>query len=268
MHRALLAIIGRELRRMFRQRGRLVSAMVRPLIWLFVIGSGFQAMLKGLGVDHYQQFMVPGLLAMVLLFGAMLASLSMVYDKESGVMRMLIIAPFPHYWIILARTLSATVAALVQVFLLIVILIPMGYFGMPASPPLLLAGLIMTALTCAAAGMLIAVYSKTMDNFAVIMNFVIFPMFFLSGALYPVEHLPLVLKAIALANPFSYGVDLLKHATIVDAPAQFRPDLSVVVDLLVMGVFVIAALVVSCLRFSQGPVLETLARVLSGTKRS
>ncbi len=266
MTRALAAIVGRELTRMVRQRGRLVSAMVRPLIWLFIIGSGFQAMLSGMADGDYRQFMVPGLLCMVLLFGAMLASLSLVYDKESGVMRMLIIAPFPHYWIILARTLSAAIAAIVQALMLIVILALIGYFKTPAHTVLFVLALIVTAVTCAATGMLIAVYSRTLDNFAVIMNFVIFPMFFLSGALYPIQHLPAYLKVVALINPFSYGVDLMKHALLRDAPERFGPDLSIGVDLAVLGGFIAVGLLVACLRFSQAPVLERLAKVLSGAR--
>lgn len=264
--RAVKAIIGRELTRMLRQRGRLLSAMIRPLIWLLVIGGGVGAMLRQHGAEDYQQFLVPGLLCMVLLFGAMLASLSLVYDKESGVMRMLVIAPFSHYWIILARTLSSAVAGLVQVLLLIVILALMGYLSLPIHFALLALGLVLTALLCAAFGMVIAVFSKSLDNFAVIMNFIIFPVFFLSGALYPLEHLPLWLKSITLINPFSYGVDLLKHALISDH-GGLAPEFSITLDILIQAGCIIAALVIACLRFSQAPVMESLASILSGGRR-
>lgn len=266
--RAIKAIIGRELTRMMRQRGRLLSAMVRPLIWLLVIGSGFGAMLQRYGSTDYQQFLIPGLMCMVLLFGAMLASLSLVYDKESGVMRMLVIAPFSHYWIILARTVSAAIAGLVQVFMLIVILIAIGFLSLPVGYGLFALGLVMTALLCASFGMVIAVFSKSLDNFAVIMNFVIFPVFFLSGALYPLEHLPLWLKSITLLNPFSYGVDLLKHALLQgDRVAGLGAEFSVWTDIGVQPACIIAALLVACVRFSQAPVMESLARILSAPRR-
>ena len=272
MRRAISAIIGRELKRMVRQRGRLLAAMIRPLVWLFIIGSGFQALVEGSGQGHYKQFMVPGLLCMVLLFGAMIAALSLVYDKESGVMRMLVIAPFAHYWIVLARTLSAAIAALFQALLLMVVLsslrlLGLDYFGLPAHLPLSALGLVLTSLTCATTGMLIAVHSKTLDNFAVIMNFVIFPMFFLSGALYPLEHLPAALKALALVNPFSYGVDLMKHAVLKDVPANFSADLSVGTDIAVMMAYITIGLIISCLRFSQVSVREKMAKALSGSRR-
>jgi len=271
--RAIAAIIGRELKRMVRQRGRLVAAMIRPLVWLFIIGSGFQALVEGGGQGHYKQFMVPGLLCMVLLFGAMLAALSLVYDKESGVMRMLVIAPFSHYWIVLARILSAAIAAIFQALLLVVVLISfrlfgLDYFGLPANLSLSALGLVLTSLTCATTGMLIAVHSKTLDNFAVIMNFVIFPMFFLSGALYPLEHLPPILKAFALVNPFSYGVDLMKHSILRDVPANFSADLNVGTDIAVMAAYITLGTIVACLRFSQVSVREKLAKALSGSRRA
>lgn len=270
IRRALAAIIGRELTRMLRQRGRLLSAMVRPLIWLLVIGGGFGAMLQRFGQADYQQFLIPGLLCMVLLFGAMLASLSLVYDKESGVMRMLVIAPFAHYWIILARTISAAIAGLVQALLLVIILFAIGFLSWPFDFGLFVLGLSMTALLCASFGMLIAVFSKSLDNFAVIMNFVIFPVFFLSGALYPVEHLPFWLKFITLINPFSYGVDLLKHALLEGgdmAGLGLGAEFSVTIDLLVQAGYIVLALATACLRFSQAPVMESLARILSTPRR-
>lgn len=263
MWRPLWAIVRRELKWTFRQRGRLVSAMVRPLLWLFTVGVGFEAMLGQFGPGRYQAFLVPGLLGMVVLFGAMLASLSLVYDKESGVMRMLIIAPFAHYWIVIARTLSATVVAVLQALLLLVLLGLLGYLDRNLSVLYLGVGIVATALACAAMGILIAVSTRGLDNFAVIMNFVIFPVFFLSGALYPVEHLPVWLKLIASLNPFSYGVDLLKHATVLSTPRSFGADFSVGVDLAVLAAFTTLGLVLACLRFSRDSVLEPLARLLS-----
>ncbi len=267
MRRAVAAIVGRDLKRMLRQRGRLVSSMVRPLIWLFVIGTGVQGMLEGLGRDGYQRFLVPGLLSMAVLFGALLASLSMIYDKESGVMRMLIVAPIPRAVVLLARTLSAALVGTTQALLLMAILAALGFLGLPPDPALCALGLVAQALVCASLGTLIAVFSKALEDFAVIMNFVIFPVFFLSGALYPVEHLPALLKAVALANPFSYGVDVLKHALATGPDALFDADFPVVRDLLAMLAFVAAALAIACWRFSQAPVFEAMARVYTAAKR-
>ena len=128
--RPFYAVLEREVVRMIRQRTRLVAAMVRPLIWLLVIGGGFNSVIgRAHGVD-YQDFLVPGVLGMTTLFGAMLAALTTVYDKESGVMRMMIVAPLPHAWIVLAKMVSAALAAIVQALLLIALLLLLGHFKM------------------------------------------------------------------------------------------------------------------------------------------
>jgi len=212
--RPICAIVECELIHMARQRGRLVSALVRPMLWLFVIGSGVNAML-GQQVPHgYPRFLVPGVLGMTMLFGAMLVALSLVYDQELGVMRRLITASLPHYWIVLANPISAAVVAVVQATVLLLVLIMLGYLPGETSPALLLGGFLTTALVCASLGMLAAMWTSSLENFPVIMNTIISPVFFLSGAPCPTRQLPIALRILATINPFSYGVDLLKHAVL------------------------------------------------------
>ena len=250
MWRPVWGIIERELVRMIRQRGRLVSTAVRPLIWLVVIGSGYNAILGNIGSHGYHYFLVPGVLGMVMLFGAMLVSLTVVYDKEFGVMRLLITAPLPHYWIVVAKVISGAVIAVVQAAAFALLLAPFGYIGSEVSVLLLVLGLITTALACASLGIVIGVWSSTLDNFAVVMNFVIFPVFFLSGALYPVQKLPDFLKLVAVINPFTYGVDLLKHALLGSSANLLGTDFGVALDVTVLLGFTIAATFVACLRFT------------------
>ncbi len=252
------AVVSRELSKLFRQRARLVSSMVRPMIWLLVIGSGVGSMLQGSQQEHYLQFLVPGIVAMTLLFGALLSALTLVYDKEFGVMRMMLIAPIQHYWIVLAKLIAACLSAIVQAVLLLVILILIGLIDIKITL-MLLPAIMMTAICCAAMGGLIAVWSKTLDNFAVIMNFFIFPVFFLSGALYPVSQLPDLLRYVVLINPFSYGVDLLKHAV----PAA-QSDFSLWTNIMVLTVFSVSAVLVACWRFSRESVHEPLFRRVTG----
>jgi ABC-2 type transport system permease protein len=264
--RPVYAVLEREVVRMLRQRTRLVAAMVRPLIWLLVIGAGFGAALGPAGDVGYQEFLVPGVLGLTLLFGAMLAALSMVYDKESGVMRMLIVAPFPHFWIVIAKMLAAALAAVLQALLLMILLWMLGYLGARTNFALLALGLLATALACAGLGVLVAAFSRTLDNFAAIMNFVIFPVFFLSGSLYPVSRLPDILKAVSLANPYTYGVDLLKHAALGALPSGMGADAPLWVDLAVLGGFTFLALLVASWRFSRESAYEPMIRVLTGRR--
>jgi len=262
--RPVYAVLEREVVRMFRQRTRLISAMVRPLIWLFVIGAGFGAVLGQASGVSYQQFLIPGVLGLTMLFGAMLAALTMVYDKESGVMRMLVVAPFAHYWIVIAKMLAAALAAVLQALLLLILLAVLGTLGAETRFGLLALGLIATSLACAGIGMLVAAFTRTLDNFAAIMNFVIFPVFFLSGSLYPVNRLPAILKAVSLANPYTYGVDLLKHATLGVLPSGMGADFRVWVDLAVLAGFTLAALLIASWRFSQESAYEPMIHILTG----
>ena len=261
--RPIIAVLEREVLKLARQRGRLLAAMVRPLLWLLVIGAGIAAIQGRAGGADYQAFLVPGVLGMTLLFGAMLAALSTVYDKESGVMRMLVIAPITHFWIVLAKALGATLAALLQALLLLAVLVALGFVSAGTSIGLLAAGLTGTAFACASLGMLVAAWSKTIENFATLMNFVIFPVFFLSGSLYPVQELPPALRMVASLNPYTYGVDLLKHAGVAGPAAAFGADFSISLDLAVLAGFSVAAILVASLRFSQDAAHEPLVRGLA-----
>jgi ABC-2 type transport system permease protein len=250
--RPVKAVVGREMSKLFRQRARLISAMVRPMIWLLVIGSGVGSMLQSQQQDGYLTFLVPGILAMTLLFAALLSALTLVYDKEFGVMRMMMIAPIAHYWIVLSKLIAATLTAMVQAILLLMLLVILGLISVKIAVFLLPAA-VLTAICCAAIGGLIAVWSKSIDNFAVIMNFFIFPLFFLSGALYPVSQLPEFLRYVVLVNPFSYGVDLLKHAV-----PNVNTDFSILTDIAVLICFSVAAILIACWQFSRESVHEPL----------
>jgi ABC-2 type transport system permease protein len=263
--RPIYAVLERELLRMFRQRTRLVAAMVRPLIWLLVIGTGFAAVVGQTRGMDYTRFLVPGVLGMTMLFGAMLAALTTVYDKESGVMRMMVIAPLPHAWIVLAKTISAAAAALLQALLLLALLVVLGYAGRETQWALLAVALLATSFACAGIGMVTASFSRTLDNFAGIMNFVIFPVFFLSGSLYPVRDLPPILSWIATVNPYTYGVDLLKHAML--SGASLGADFSVALDIAVLACTTVIGIAVASWRFSQESAYEPMIHVLTSRGR-
>jgi len=266
--RPTFAVLEREVLKLLRQRGRLLSSMVRPLLWLLVIGAGLGAVKAAHGEPAYQTFLVPGVLGMTLLFGGMLAALSTVNDRESGVMRMLVIAPIAHYWIVLAKALAATCAALLQAALLLVILALTGYLSAQVSVPLLVAGLIGTALASASLGMLVAAFSPTLDNYATLMNLVIFPVFFLSGSLYPVQQLPYMLRLVASLNPYTYGVDLLKHAAVAGATATHDPDFALTLDFAVLIGFSVVALGIAAARFSRDNANEPLIHRLANSPRA
>ena len=218
---ALGAILHREALRFLGQRGRFVSALVRPLIWLLVFAAGFRAAL-GLSIIPpyqtyitYEVYIVPGLCGMILLFNGMQSSLSLVYDREMGSMRLLLTSPLPRWWLLCAKLIAGTTISLLQVaaFLAIAALFGIrmpiwGYFA--ALPAVFLAGLMLGALGLALSSMV-----KQLENFAGVMNFVIFPMFFLSSALYPLWKMAeasTFLRDLCAVNPFTQAVELIRFA--------------------------------------------------------
>ncbi|SEM65429.1 ABC-2 type transport system permease protein [Gemmobacter aquatilis] len=218
---ALRAILHREALRFVGQRGRLVAALVRPLVWLFVFAAGFRAAL-GLSITPpyqtyitYETYIVPGLCGMILLFNGMQSALSLVYDREMGSMRLLLTAPLPRWWLLFAKLLAGTLVSILQcaAFLAIAALwgIVMPWQGyLAVIPALALGGLMLGAL-----GLMLSSVIRQLENFAGVMNFVIFPMFFLSSALYPLwkmaESSPLLRDLCAL-NPFTHAVELIRFA--------------------------------------------------------
>ena len=219
--RTLRGIAARECLRFVNQRERFLSALVRPLVWLFIFAAGFRSVLGVSIIPPYQtyilyeEYITPGLCAMILLFNGMQSSLSMVYDREMGSMRVLLSSPMPRWYLLLCKLLAGVAVALLQVYTFLAIAWfwdirppPLGY--LLAAPALLLGGLMLGAL-----GLALSSLVRQLENFAGVMNFVIFPMFFASSALYPLWKIrdssePLYLTC--LFNPFTHAVELVRHA--------------------------------------------------------
>ncbi|HVH09282.1 MAG TPA: ABC transporter permease [Gemmatimonadales bacterium] len=211
--RAVSGIAIRELVRFLRQPGRALGSLARPFVWLLFAGAGYGAVFAGRGELDYRVYMAPGLLGMVVMFGALLAALSTVIDREAGVLRMLLVAPIRRRTIALGKALGATLLGTSQAVAVGAVLLPLVRLR-PSAQELALAGvaLVLSSLAMGALGLVLAATMRSLENFAGVMNFVVFPMLFLSGALYPVAHLGPILHALTYANPLAYGVDLLKHA--------------------------------------------------------
>lgn len=220
--RAMRAIVGREVFKFVRQYGRLASALVRPALWLVVFAAGMQNLFGVAPIEPYdsyipyQEYVVPGLLGIVLLFNGMQSSLSLVYDREVGTMRLLLTAPLPRWYLLFSKLIGGTILSVVQCYAFLVIARLVGvqvpWSGwLYALPALFVSGFAMGAI-----GLLLSVYIRELENFAGTMNFVIFPMFFLSSALYPLWRLresgAEYLFWISLFNPFTHAVELVRYA--------------------------------------------------------
>lgn len=210
--RPLWGIVERELVRFLRQRGRLWSSLARPFVWLLLAGTGFAAVFAGNRELDYRRFMAPGLLGMVVMFGAFLASLSTVVDRDAGVLRLLLVAPIGRGAVALGKVLGAAVLGTAQAMVVGIVLVPAVGLRPDASGVLLAtSGIVLASLATGALGLALAAMMRSLENFSTVMNFVVFPMLFLSGALYPVQHLGGWLRVLTYLNPLAYGVDLLKH---------------------------------------------------------
>ncbi len=228
---AVSALSRRETTKFFQQKGRLFSAFVRPALWLFVFAVGFRSVF---GVDagdpylqrsvNYEYYILPGLTCMVLLFSGMQSSLSMVYDREMGVMRLLLTAPLPRWYLLTAKLLSGTFLSVVQAYAFLIICLPFDWwtglhvaFNNTLGWLYVLPALIMTGMMLGAIGLFLSVHIKQLENFAGTMNFVIFPMFFISPALFPLWYLEEsgadLVFWVANCNPFTYGVQLVRYAS-------------------------------------------------------
>jgi len=230
----MAGICWREALRFLNQRGRFLSALVRPLVWLFIFAAGFRSVLGVSIIPPYETYVLyevyvtPGLVAMIQLFNGLQSSLSMVYDREVGAMRILLVSPYPRWFLLVSKLTAGICVSLLQVYAFLVVawfweveLPPIGYIAV--IPALILSGFMLGSM-----GLLMSSLFRQMENFASVMNFVIFPMFFASSALYPlwrVQESSLVLWWICTLNPFTYAVELIRFALY----GQFDPLAATVV---------------------------------------
>ena len=221
---ALRAIVLREVLKFSQQTGRLVSALVRPLLWLAVFAAGFRNVFGVAIVEPYDTYIpydvyiVPGLVGMVLLFNGMQSSLAMVYDREMGLMRLLLTGPLPRSWLLLCKLCATALLSVLQALAFVAVALLLG-----TELPLLswstlhaLVALLAGALMLGALGLLLSVHIKQLENFAGTMNFVIFPMYFISTALYPLWKLQESgaewVYQLARFNPFTHAVEWIRFA--------------------------------------------------------
>jgi len=232
----LYGIVWREMLRFFNQRSRFLGALVRPLLWLLVFATGFRSAL-GVAIAPpyetyipYSLYIIPGLVGMVQLFNAMQSSLSMVYDREMGSMRALLTSPLPRWYLLTCKLLAGIFVSIIQVYAFLGLawlfgdaMPVLGY--LTVFPALIANGILLGSL-----GLLLSSLIRQLENFAGVMNFVVFPVFFLSSALYPLWKIREgsdLLADICGFNPFTYGVELVRFALY----GQFDPVSAAVVVL-------------------------------------
>jgi len=227
---AVYVIVAREFKKFVRERSRLISTIARPLLWLFIVGAGISRLMRPDTGVPYIQFIFPGILGMTILFSSMFSSISIIWDKEFGFMKEILVAPVSRLSIVIGKALSGTIVSSIQA-LIILALFPLVGFKLNMIQILgVLLVCTFLSFSISAFGIVLATFYESYESFSVIMNFIIMPMFFLSGAMYPVKLLPVILQIVSKINPLTYGIDAIKHILFPFEKGRMSPDFPFIID--------------------------------------
>ncbi len=236
----------RQLKRYVRSRPRIVASLGQPLLFLLGLGFGFGPIFQKAGQGSYLQFLAPGVIGMTVLFTSIFSGIELIWDRQFGFLKETLVAPVPRIMIMIGRTLGGATVAILQGMIVVIICLIAGFhpkdFG---SLPMAFIFMALIAVLFTALGTAIASVLSDFQGFQFVMNFLVMPIFFLSGALFPLTGLPKVIEFLANINPLSYGIDGLRIALI--GVAHF----SVGLDLAVLSVVALAALGLGSYLFSR-----------------
>jgi ABC-2 type transport system permease protein len=198
----------RELKRYFRSRVQLVASLGQPMLYLLVLGFGLGPVFQRAGNGSYLQFVAPGVIGMTVLFSSIFSGLGLLWDRQFGFLKETLVAPVPRLQIMIGRTLGGATVSVIQGLLVAFICVLAGFRPIHfATAPLAVGFMVLIAIVFAALGVAIGSSLQDMQGFQLIMNFLVMPIYFLSGALFPLTGLPKVMGWITSADPLSYGID-------------------------------------------------------------
>lgn len=249
--RAIYIIWLRDIKRHFRDRARIIGSLGSPIIFIFVLGAGLGASMRfsGGGVEglDYKVFMFPGILGMTVLFAGVFSAVSIVWDREFGFLKEMLVAPVPSWSIALGKVISGATIASFQGSIMLLLAPFVGIDLSPAMLAQLLPTMFLVAFSMTGLGVLVATRLKTMQGFQMIMNFIMMPMFFLSGAMFQLTSAPRWMDILARIDPLTYGVDAMRAIMLSEVPSRFP----LITDLAIMMAITAAMLVVSVTAFSR-----------------
>ncbi len=239
----------RDLRRFLRDKSRIVGATVQPVLFLLFLGTGLS---KGLTISFpgddqagYLTFIYPGIIGMSILFTSVFSAISIVWDREVGFLKEVMVAPIARWAVAIGKALGGSTVAMFQGAVMLIFAPLVGVKIGLGTILILIPLMLFVGLSLTSMGIVAAAYMNSMQGFTVIMNFIMLPMFFLSGAMFPISKLPLWLGVLVRINPLTYGVDLLRSATIT------MNHFSVAVDIGVVGTFGLIMTALAVIMFSR-----------------
>jgi ABC-2 type transport system permease protein len=216
----------RELKRYIRSKAQIVASLGQPLLYLLVLGFGLGPIFQKSGNGSYLQFVAPGVISMSILFTSVFSGIAMLWDRQFGFLKETLVAPVPRVQIMIGRTLGGATVAVIQGLLIMTVCIIAGFrpYNL-AMLPVVFLFMMLIAVVFAALGTAFGSILEDMQGFQLIMNFMVLPIFFLSGALFPLNNLPKVLSVITKFDPLTYGVDALRGTLIGSWHFAFGLDL-------------------------------------------
>ena len=247
--RPVYVICLREFIKFFRERSRLLGTLARPVLWLFVVGNGMGSLIKPRAGFSYLQFIFPGMIGMTILFSSIFSSISIVWDREFGFMKEMLVAPISRLSIVIGKTISGTLISVAQAVIILVLIPFLGIHITITQFIEVVAAALLVSLCITSLGILIAARLTSFDGFNIIMNFLVMPMLFLSGAMYPVTSMPSALRHLTLINPLTYGIDTFKHVLLRNGTPPLGPEFSLTLDLLAVTVISSIMLTLAALSF-------------------
>ena len=236
----------REVKKYGRSRVQIIASLGQPLLYLLVLGFGLGPVYQKAGGGSYLQFMAPGIVGMAVLFTSVFSGIALLWDRQFGFLKETLVAPVPRIYVMIGRTLGGATVAMLQGTLIVVVCLiagfrPVSLIGIPLG----FAFMALIAIVFAALGTSIGSSLQDMQGFQLIMNFLVLPIFFLSGALFPLNNLPKALSFVTKLDPLSYGVDGLRAALIG------KSHFGAIVDAVVLAVVAVGLLGFGAWRFAK-----------------
>ena len=245
--RGIYSLLLREVKRYLRERTRIISSFVQPLLWLIIFGAGLGSVMPSSANFSYQEFIFPGIICQTLLFTSMFMGISVIWDRQFGFLKEILVAPVSRVSIFIGKMLGVSTDSMIQG----TIVLMLGFLiGVNINLPLIvktipLMFLITVGLVCI--GLTLASYMNSLESFGTIMTFVNLPMFLLSGALFPVQNLPSWLQWVVYINPLTYAVDALRIVILGD---EYVSLFTLQFDIIVIIVFDVVMILVGTYSFS------------------
>jgi len=200
----------RDLKRYWYDKPRILASLGQPLLFLFVLGTALSPSFKGPMNINFSEFIFPGIITMTVLFTSIFSAISIVWDREFGFLKEVLVAPISRWSIVVGKALGGSTVAVIQGCLMLALAPLVGVKLTPLIVVSTVLGMFLIALAVSALGIVIAARMKEMEGFQMVVNFLIMPLFFLSGALFPLDRLPEWLAVLTRLDPLTYGVDLLR----------------------------------------------------------